>query len=216
MSATRDSFAYRCLPLDIANTHGWELLCPARFSVTWSGEPDQHAIQLEGEGAAIASSHFGDGILTFHVGHLFRTEPEFNLWISGPVNAPKDGISALTGIVETDWSPFTFTMNWAFTRAGATVVFERDEPFCAFFPIARNLLPAFSPELCAIEDDPDLHADYLRWTRERSEFLQNLPIAGTAANELRWQRTYLGPRCHAQRPQTRLRLRPFRHRDRSG
>ena len=26
MDATPESFAYRCLPLDIANAHGWELL----------------------------------------------------------------------------------------------------------------------------------------------------------------------------------------------
>ncbi len=29
MDATPDQYAYRCLPLNIANSHGWELLCPA-------------------------------------------------------------------------------------------------------------------------------------------------------------------------------------------
>ena len=28
MDRTRLSFAYRCLPLNIANAHGWEILCP--------------------------------------------------------------------------------------------------------------------------------------------------------------------------------------------
>ncbi|MGN7750823.1 DUF6065 family protein, partial [Sinorhizobium sp. 22678] len=34
------------------------------------------------------------------------------------MNRPKDGITALTDIIGTDWSPCTFTMKWQFTRAG--------------------------------------------------------------------------------------------------
>ena len=30
-------FAYRCLPLNIANAHGWELLCTTAFSAIWDG-----------------------------------------------------------------------------------------------------------------------------------------------------------------------------------
>ena len=38
--------------------------------------------------------------------------------VQGPINRPKDGIAALPGIIETDWSPYSFTMNWMFTRPG--------------------------------------------------------------------------------------------------
>ena len=30
-------FAYRCLPLSIANAHGWEILCTAGFTAVWDG-----------------------------------------------------------------------------------------------------------------------------------------------------------------------------------
>ncbi|MFI4960960.1 MAG: DUF6065 family protein, partial [Hyphomicrobiales bacterium] len=30
-------FAYRCLPLSIANAHGWEILCAAGFTAVWDG-----------------------------------------------------------------------------------------------------------------------------------------------------------------------------------
>ena len=36
MDAT-SAFAYRCLPLTIANAHGWELLSPAGLSAIWNG-----------------------------------------------------------------------------------------------------------------------------------------------------------------------------------
>ena len=38
MDATPESFAYRCLPLNIANAHGWEILCPCGFEAVWNGD----------------------------------------------------------------------------------------------------------------------------------------------------------------------------------
>ena len=35
MDATDDRFAYRCIPLSIANASGWELLCPVTFEAWW-------------------------------------------------------------------------------------------------------------------------------------------------------------------------------------
>ena len=35
----------------------------------------------------------------------------------------------LVGLIETDWLPFPFTMNWVFTRPGR-VRLEKGEPFC--------------------------------------------------------------------------------------
>src|SRR5689334_8953002 len=35
MDATPEAFAYRCLPLNIANAHGWEILSPCSFEAIW-------------------------------------------------------------------------------------------------------------------------------------------------------------------------------------
>ena len=34
-----DRHAYRCLPLTMANTTGWEILCPVGFTATWTAGP---------------------------------------------------------------------------------------------------------------------------------------------------------------------------------
>lgn len=135
MDVTDQRFAYRCLPLNIANTHGWEILCTTAFSAIWDGRPGLDAIRIEAQSGAGAPaiSHFGNGVLTFHVPCLFKTEPGVDLFATGPINRPKDGIAPLTGIIETDWSPYTFTMNWMFTRPQQRVSFEADEPFCHIF-----------------------------------------------------------------------------------
>ncbi|HMZ02762.1 MAG TPA: DUF6065 family protein, partial [Burkholderiaceae bacterium] len=58
------------------------------------------------------TSHFGSGILTFSLPYLFRTSPGYGMLVRGPTNCAKDGAAPLDGIVETDWAPYSFTMNW--------------------------------------------------------------------------------------------------------
>ena len=78
MEATDQRFAYRCLPLNIANAFGWEILCPSAFTAAWDGGKGIESIRgrCRGGVSAPAISHFMHGILTFHVRCLFRTEPE--------------------------------------------------------------------------------------------------------------------------------------------
>ena len=123
-----ERFAYRCLPLSIANQAGWEVLNPAAFTARWNGKAglDAISIRFDGEPDPLVGSHFGHGVLTFSLGYLFRTSKSHNLWVKGPANLPKDGIAPLEGIIETDWAPFTFTMNWQFTRKRHKVRFEKD------------------------------------------------------------------------------------------
>src|SRR5581483_9937743 len=123
-----------------------------------------------GEGRPSAFSHFGAGVLTFSVKALFRTEPGYDLMVTGPLNEPKDGVQALTGVVETDWAPFTFTMNWKFTRRMPPVAFERDEPFCMFFPVRRGLVEQVEPEIRRLEDEPQTAEAYRRWAASRDGF----------------------------------------------
>ena len=147
MDAFPDRHAYRCLPLSIANTHGWELLTPAAFEVEWNGGP--HVADLTVRALApfpaglplehFAISNFARGIVTFHTGYLFRTPPGWNLLTTGAFNEPRPGIAPLTGIIESDWLPYPFTMNWQMLAPG-TVRFEKDEVFCTVMPIPKNYL----------------------------------------------------------------------------
>ena len=134
MDRIKDNHAYRCLPLNIANSHGWEILTPCAFSATWSGGIHARDLKLAVQDdyprlAEFAVTHFAYGIVTFHLSYLFRTEPGWDLFATGPLNGGKDGVAPLTGVIETDWLPYPFTMNWQLTRPGITR-FEEGEPFC--------------------------------------------------------------------------------------
>src|SRR5271165_1109917 len=216
MDRTQEGFAYRCLPLNIANAHGWLLLNTIPFTAKWDGGPALDAIELfplPPGAPVLASSHFGFGVLTFNVNALFRTEPGYDLMVTGPLNQPKDGLQPLSGIVETDWAPFTFTMNWKFTRKATLIAFERDEPFCMIFPLQRGLVDQVEPEFRALESDKEVREAYLTWADGRRDFNDALKLAGSEAQAQKWQKDYFrGRTSFATAPpdhRTRLRLAEF-------
>jgi hypothetical protein len=162
-------------------------------------------------------SHFGDGVLTFTIPYLFRTPPGINLWVKGPVNHIKDGIQALEGIVETDWSPSTFTMNWKITRPGLPIRFEQGEPICMVVPIPRGLTESLDPMLLPIDANPDLELEYQEWQASRRQFNQDLRSHEPDAVRRGWQREYikgvLPSGAAAPEHQTRLSVKEFRRAD---
>jgi hypothetical protein len=194
MDEIGDNHAYRCLPLNIANSHGWEVLSPCAFEVAWSGTKWPTAITLRALDGyerlqQLAVSHFAHGIVTFHLGYLFRTEPGWDLFASGSLNHPKDGIAPLTGIIEADWLPYPFTMNWQMTRPGS-VRFDKDEPLCMLFPVPHAALQDVAPEIVDLESDPEMKRQTMEWKERRDEFMQKLDAKDPKALKDRWQRYY--------------------------
>lgn len=217
MDATGSRFAYRCLPLTIANAYGWVITSPTGFVAIWDGanDADSIRIKLDGDGEPPATSHFGHGVLTFDLPFLFRTEPGFDLFVTGPTNAPKHGIGALSGIVETDWAPYTFSMNWRFTMRSRPVRFEAGEPCCQIFPIARDVLGKVQPRLLELGADADLEKDYRTWAAARVAFNEKLEQDQQAPGG-GWQKDYLRGLLPDQsvaskqvRHLTKLNIRPF-------
>lgn len=165
MDDTPEGNAYRCVPLAVANAQGWEVLCPLTIAVRWSGGAGLRDIQVgypEGGTAPehFAESHFGSGIVTFNPLLIFRTPPGYDLWIGGTPNEAKDAIAPLTAVIEADWMPFTFSMNWRFTRKDKWVRFNKGEPFCFVTPVRREAIEDFDPRLKPLSDDPRLMQTY--------------------------------------------------------
>lgn len=218
MDATPEAYAYRCLPLNIGNAHGWEILSPCSFAAVWDGGPAASSVHIDLSQATQAPfvpvSLFGAGILTFHIEAIFRTPPDWNLWASGPPNSPKDGIAPLAGIIETDWSPYTFTMNWKFTRPDQVVRFEEGEPFCFFFPVPRGAIQQFEPRILPISSDPELAAQYQAWSESRLEFHREMERNPPTDPSDRWQKLYYRGVCPDGRSgsethEVKLRIKPF-------
>jgi hypothetical protein len=189
-----DRHPYRCLPLTMANTSGWELLCPVALTAEWNGGNHQDDVRVTVEShrqdlIQFAKSHFSHGIVTFHPGYLFRTPPGWSMWTGGPPNHVKDGIQALEGLVETDWLPFPFTMNWIFTRPGK-VRFEKGEPFCFFTLVQDKALEEVQPVIRSLESEPELNGQYEAWYQQRHTFNERIYKGDPQATKESWQRFY--------------------------
>jgi hypothetical protein len=218
MDATPESFARRCLPLNIANAHGWEVLSPCGFDAEWNGEtgPEGVTIWLDdgSEPRQAPVSLFGQGVITFHIEGIFRTPPGWNLWIGPSPNRQKDAIQALTGVIETDWSPFTFTMNWRFTRKGARIRFEAGEPIGFLFPVERAALEGFEPAFQSLDADPELRRRFLEWSASRDAFHLAMRDNPPKAPADRWQKHYYrgvdaAGKALIDDHRAKLRLKPF-------
>jgi hypothetical protein len=213
MDLTEEGFAKRCLPLLIANQHGWHILNTHRVRARWAGGNSPAEVWVESAGNEVAS-HFGHGILTWTIPFLFRTPPGYNLLARGPANAPKDSMTALEGVVETDWCAATFTMNWKFTRPDTEVVFEPGEPICLIVPVRRGGLAGFEPRIEAIDADDEVAKAYYLWQWSRQRFNHRLRHDANSCAPLKWQRHYFqGTSVNGARSEdheTRLDLKDFR------
>ena len=194
MENTTERFAYRCLPLAIANAHGWEIGSPCGFEARWNGGSGVEAVEIRVDPGAdphrLPVSLFGQGTITFHVEAIIRTPPGWNLWVGGSPNNAKDGIAPLGAVIETDWSPYTFTMNWRFTRPDHWVRFEEDEPFCFFFPVQRGVLNDVEPTFRPLDDAPALRDAFADWSASRNAFQAWVEETRPTAPADRWQKLY--------------------------
>jgi hypothetical protein len=194
MDAFASRHPYRCLPLNMANTTGWEILCPFGFAAEWNGGPSQADIVItpdrpQHDMKHFVTSHFSRGVLTMHPQYLFRTPPGWGMMCSGSPNHVKDGIQPLVGLIETDWLPFPFTMNWIFTRPGR-VRFEKGEPFCFINLIEHKKVEQFQPVIRTLESNPVMHGQFEAWNRARTDFNQRLAGGDPDAAKEAWQRYY--------------------------
>lgn len=195
MDEGHDRHAYRCLPLNMANVSGWDLRLKHGFDATWTGGDQAADITLtphdeDTDMSFVATSHFANGILTFHTHYLFRTPNGWATWAMSPPNTMKDGIDALTGLIETDWLPYPFTMNWKFTRPG-TVSFSKGEAFCFITLVRPSVLERIEPKIMDIQDDERLQSEYEEWKFARSSFNTRIEAQDPKAIREAWQKYYM-------------------------
>lgn len=212
MDQTQQRYAYRCLPLTLANQAGWVIGNPTGFSVYWNGgaRPDDVILKFDNDRPEKRiSGLFGHGVVTFNMPYLFRTPENINLWVKGPTNSPKDGIHALEGIVETDWTAASFTMNWKLTRANHVVRFDVGEPICMVVPMPRGLIDSLQPRKQSLDSDAETAEAYRRWSADRDEFHRLIATRDERAIERGWQKDYFQGRERVEVHQTKLAVRPF-------
>ena len=199
MDMSSDRHAYRCLPLAIANTYGWQLLLPVEVTAVWNGGGGLADIEIDCIHPYQAVSNFMNGILTFDVAYIFRTSPGYHLLVSGPTNTFKDGVAPMTAVVETDWLPYTFTFNYQFTRPGR-VQWRAGEPYAQICVVRAGLQEQIQPVIRRLSDNPQLADDHEQWRERRSNLRARQEAGDPAAWKEPWGKDYFLGRYADGRP----------------
>lgn len=200
MDLTPNKFAYRCLPLIMANSIGWQIKIKFPFIVNWNGGvnvkdlsigfPDNNENAQSSQRASVLS-HFGSGIFTFSIPYLFKSSKGHNLFVMGSTNEPKSHVTPLMGVVETDWLPFTFTMNWKVTTPNIPIFFKPGDVICQFFPYPRGYPDKFTTSTEIISSNPEVYAEYLKWASSRADFNKRLTDPNDpSVTGKDWQKNY--------------------------
>ena len=185
-------FPYHCLPMTLANQSGWFVIAPHGAIANWNGgsQPEDLDVEIVGEPkTAQAQSAVGGGILTWTIPYVFRTPPGWNLLCRGPANYIKDGIQPLEGLVETDWTLASFSMNWQITRP-RVVEFKAGEPVAMLVPHRRGDLESFTARKAELSSEPELLAGYKTWIESRQEFLAAQRQGNAEAIKKKYQKHY--------------------------
>lgn len=215
IDAGTKGWANRCLPLRIANQAGWFLLNETDVELVWNETRAIDGLKVrypDPKRPGFASSMFGYGIVTWSIPYLFQTSAGYNLQARGPANWSYPGLAPLDGIVETDWLPFPFTMNWQMTAKKARI--KAGDPICMLVPVRRGELDGFATSIKDLSANPELHQSYETWLASRRARVQE--IAEQKDGAARMQGHYVRGEGHlGERPvhghETKLNLQPFRN-----
>lgn len=201
MDETDERFAYRCPPLVLSNSWGWEVVLEYDVEASWLGGDDERMLSVEEEREQLdrARSHFGHGVLSFRIPYLFRTPEGWNLLVRGPPNTPREHVDPLSGVVETDHTAAPFTMNYRFTTPGVER-FEAGDAIAFLTPVPRGI-DEWQPEVRELSSAPELAESYGAWRESRDAFIEELREQEPDAGRTGFQGDYVD---EARQPRLRL------------
>jgi hypothetical protein len=205
MDASTNRFAYRCLPLTIANQTGLWVTNPVGFTATWHGIDHPGAIEFLFDGGGDVwrdwvTNQFGLGIITWNTPFLFRTRPQGSrILVCGPVNSFKPFVQPLTALIESDWMTMSFTMNWKMMMPHMPIRFEAGEPLFQVIPLLSNVctdLEGAAVTYRRLKDDPEIARAYHEWDQGRRGFHEQKVRGEVRADG--WQKDYFHGRDSKQ------------------
>ncbi|MGN6506701.1 MAG: DUF6065 family protein [Tepidisphaeraceae bacterium] len=212
MDDTTNGFAYRCLPLTIANQLGWHVTCPVGFTAFWRGGLGPGSVDFKFDHHPEhwknwINDQFGQGIITWNTPFLIRTKPAGSrLLVLGPANFFRRHAHPLTALIETDWMTASFTMNYKLMEECEPIRFEAGEPLMQLIPVANDIgsdLEHAKVTYRRLVDDPETFEKYDQWSKGRTQFHEEKRKGNVKPDE--WQKDYfLGKEAKTTRHVTKL------------
>lgn len=168
---------YKCNPMTVANGYGWEIVSPSTFTFIWDGSAGQSevsgvSIRTKDINPVLPKHHFGNGVITWSTGFVLRTEFPYAMFVTAPVNTVFHNVTPLSGIVETYWMPFTFTLNWKINAPGIPTTVNQGDVLAQFFPVQIDVFDDMELEITSMKNaEPEFQHNFYHWTKHRRNTL---------------------------------------------
>lgn len=157
--------AYRCVPLSIANTFGWDILLPENLDVEWDGGVGKEHVTSY-LNPQLYESHFGSGTFTINAGYTWKTNEDYQLMVTTYPNPDQYDIVSLSAIIETDRLMYPWFLTCKITRPGRYQL-KAGTPVARVIPIKINDLIDCNINL---SKEPEDYKEYRLWmAKERDK-----------------------------------------------
>lgn len=178
LNKPEQKYGYQCQPMVAANQMGWHILSSSEIIINWNGGQSTKDVFIQEVNSDInynsVASHFSVGIVTFSFPFVIKTPPGWGIWVGPPSNEWINNMEGLQGIVETNWLPFTFTMNWKILEENKTIVIPKHFPIAKMVPFPLNLNEKINLVHKDLVDYPDFNKKYKDYSNSRSQFNKHL------------------------------------------
>jgi len=181
MDETQQRFAYKCVPLVMANTSGYHIACPFNLRVRWNGSNAANGVEIECLDEDfkemlpdLFASHFGSGILTFRMPWIIRSDTVgIGAEITGSPNQWIPGLFPLQGMVQTWGHASSATMNWRLQYKDTDFYIPVGFPIAFIRPVSFEMLEQLQVDQVDFDKlDASFREDYDGWRQQRDAVLE--------------------------------------------
>lgn len=140
MDKTSEKHAYKCLPVTLANTIGWNLSCTQDIIFTWDGINDQSPDHIKISSPKYAHAGRGQSTISFDTQLIFRTDVDVSIWIINPVNFFNNDFEIMSSLVSTSFYDNTLPLAIRAKRINEETVIKSGTAIASIIPISLSSL----------------------------------------------------------------------------
>lgn len=179
MENTWEKHAYKCFPVSLANTIGYELSLPIDVSFIWDGVDDSssdHVKILSGE-EYIHNSR-GNATVSFKTGIMIKSENNISFLHMPVPNLFNDNYQAFTTVISTSFFDQEFPSAIKILKANEVITIKAGEPFVTLLPISLTEMSKIELNLEEFNMDEQWYLD----NSERGKIAYELNSKGEWTN----------------------------------
>ena len=153
MDNTSDHHAYKCFPVSLANTVGWNLSCSEDINFIWNGANNESSDSITVlDKKDYIHTNRGNGSLSFVTGLVFKTEENVSLLTINPINYFNDEFETMSSLISTSFYDNPLPLAIKAKTPNKEILIKAGTPLATIIPISLTNLNNSSIEMYKYED----------------------------------------------------------------